>query len=145
MNPKQTIPVLAKLAPVLAAAGPPTIIGAAIGLGLLWLFSGNKKKTEPDTAMPTPQTSAPTLPAEISVAQTDSLASVPVRRSKRIRREDLAEALAYGARSMTRQETVAALQALGFGKTAAYKAISQDGRFSEFIEFAPDGLLQWKG
>ena len=66
-------------------------------------------------------------------------------KAKRIRREDLAEALAYGARSLTRQEAVTALQALGFGKTAAYKALSPDGRFAEFIEVAPDGLIEWKG
>lgn len=65
--------------------------------------------------------------------------------SKRIRREDVAEALAYGARSMTRQDAVAALQALGFGKTAAYKALSPDARFAEFLEVAPDGLMEWKG
>jgi len=64
---------------------------------------------------------------------------------KRIKREDIAAALAYGARSVPRGEAVAALQALGFHKTAAYRALSANGRFAEFIEIAPDGLIEWKG
>jgi len=46
---------------------------------------------------------------------------------------------------MTRHDAVAALHALGFGKAAAYKALSTDGRFAEFLQVAPDGLMEWKG
>lgn len=138
MNAKQTIPALAKFVPVLAAAGPPVLIGLAIGAGLLWLLSRSG-----ETASVAPVLEMPKAP-EPPLAETPP-PPLPVSRSMRVRREDVAEALAYGARSMTRQEAVAALQALGFGKTAAYKALSLDGRFAEFLEVAPDGLIEWKG
>ncbi|HEY0552239.1 MAG TPA: hypothetical protein VGF13_21745 [Verrucomicrobiae bacterium] len=143
MNPKETIPILVKLTPVLAAAGPPALIGVGVGVFLLWLFSGNKKQAPPEMPMPGPdiRTSIPVA----AVALTPAVSSPPLPRAKRIMREDLAEALEYGGRSMTRGEAVAALQALGFGKTAAYKALSPDGRFVGFIELAPDGLIGWKG
>jgi hypothetical protein len=51
----------------------------------------------------------------------------------------------YGERPFTRKEGVAALEAIGFRKTAAYKALAEDGRFASFIEFTPDGLIEWKG
>jgi len=57
----------------------------------------------------------------------------------------VAEALEYGEHAMTRTEAVAALQELGFQKTAAYKALSQEGRFAELLEHTPDGLIEWKG
>ena len=141
MNAKQAIPALAKLAPVLAAAGPPVLIGVAIGGVILWLLSRGNQSAAAEAPQPAPDVLPPTVIA--------ATAPVPVSNSpakaKRVRREDLAEALAYGARSMTRQEAVTALQSLGFGKTAAYKALSPDGRFAEFIEVAPDGLIEWKG
>ena len=46
MNPKQTVPLIAELSP-LAAAAPPLLIFAGIGLTLYWLFSGEKEK-KPD-------------------------------------------------------------------------------------------------
>ena len=148
MNPKETIPVLAKLAPVLAAAGPPALIGVAIGLGLLWLFSDNEKEETPEAPKPAPELppatvampSVPIVPPEAQAA-----APLPKAASRRITREDIAGALEYGARSVPRGEAVAALQALGFHKTAAYRALSANGRFAEFIEIAPDGLIEWKG
>lgn len=42
MNPKETI-ALAPAAAALAAAAPAIAVGAAIGLGLIWLFSDDKK------------------------------------------------------------------------------------------------------
>lgn len=69
----------------------------------------------------------------------------PTPASRLIMREDGAEALEYGARAMTRTEAVTALQALGFQKTAAYKALSPEGRFGELLEHTLDGLIEWKG
>jgi hypothetical protein len=60
-------------------------------------------------------------------------------------REDLAEALGYGARRLTRKEAVGALEAMGFRKTAAYKALTLDGKLGDLIEVTPDGLIEWKG
>jgi len=48
-----------------------------------------------------------------------------------------------GARGLTRIAAVAALKNLGFGKTAAYDALSENGRFSTSLHFAPDGIITW--
>jgi hypothetical protein len=149
MNPKETVPVLVKLAPVLAAAGPPALIGVVIGLGLLWLLSDNKKDETPQ-APPAPDLPPSTTQTEVlptPVMPPETQVNVPLRKpaSRRIAREDIAEALAYGARSVPRGEAVAALEARGFHKTAAYRALSANGRFAELIEIAPDGLIEWKG
>ena len=69
----------------------------------------------------------------------------PTAKAKRVTREDLAEALGYGSRSFTGKEAVTALEALGFGKTAAYKALAPGGKFGSLIEFYPDGLIEWLG
>ena len=137
MNAKQTIPALAKLAPLLATAGPPALIGVAVGAVLLWALS-NREKAEAAPATSEAPQSAPSVTAP-TVAPSEKAAK------RRIRRDDVAEALAYGARSVPRNEAVATLQSLGFHKTAAYKALSARGRFAEFIEIAPDGLIEWKG
>ena len=134
MNPNQTVPLAVALAPA-AAAAPPILIGAAIVLGLIWLFSD---KEEPSPAQ------QEEIPNPATPAEDES--DAPLRAAqRRIMREDLAEALAYGARSMTRQEVVAALQTLGFQKSAAYKAVSAEGRFAELIHYTMDGLLEWRG
>ncbi|HTX21603.1 MAG TPA: hypothetical protein VMD27_07085 [Candidatus Aquilonibacter sp.] len=48
-----------------------------------------------------------------------------------------------GARALTRPEAVAALKKLGFSKSAAYAALTPDGRFSAWLQFAPDGVITW--
>jgi len=73
--------------------------------------------------------------------------SLPVKRplpsnGRAITREDLA-AVFNGARGLTRTAAVSALKALGFGKTAAYAALSPDGRFSAWLQCAPDGIITW--
>jgi hypothetical protein len=35
------------------------------------------------------------------------------------------------------------LKKLGFGKTAAYAALTPNGRFSTWLQFAPDGIITW--
>jgi hypothetical protein len=34
---------------------------------------------------------------------------------------------------------------MGFRKTAAYKALTLDGKLGDLIEVTPDGLIEWKG
>jgi hypothetical protein len=140
MKPNQTVPLLTALAPAFAAA-PPLLIGGAIVLGVIWVLSDKDETTSPspwpspEKPAPVPSTSyAPPLPAR-----------QPKAASRRIVREDLAEALEYGARSLTRGEAVAALQARGYRKTAAYKALLIEGKFGDLLEYTPDGLIEWKG
>jgi hypothetical protein len=60
-----------------------------------------------------------------------------------ITREDMAKTFQPGA--LTRQAAVAKLKQLGFGQTAAYAALLPDGRFSAWLQFAPDGTITWNG
>jgi hypothetical protein len=78
----------------------------------------------PRAATETPQAVSETQPLNFPAVL--PVANVRPER-KRIRREDVAEALAYGVRGVPRGEAVAALRALGFHKTAAYKALSASG------------------
>jgi hypothetical protein len=48
MNPKQTVPLLVTLAPAIAAAAPPLLIGCGILLLLKWLSEDDKEK-QPET------------------------------------------------------------------------------------------------
>jgi hypothetical protein len=61
-----------------------------------------------------------------------------------VTREDLTAIFNRGTRALTRTAAVAALKALGFGKTAAYKALSMDGRFAPLLQFAPNGIITLK-
>jgi len=87
----------------------------------------------------------PPTPKEVRPVRLLLASTLPKSPMRRIMRDDVAEALAYGARPIPRSDAVAALQALGFQKTAAYKALSEDGRFGELIEHSQDGLVEWKG
>lgn len=130
MKPQETVPLLSTLAPAAVIAPPVVIVGAVVGLGLLWLLSREEEAetpTAPDNRQSPPPESKPALPV------------------KKVTREDLAEALAYGARRFTRKEAVEALQTLGFRKSSAYKALSPDGKFGSLIAFTPDGLIEWNG
>jgi hypothetical protein len=147
MNAKQTIPVLAKLAPVFAAAGPPVLFGAAIGVVVLWLLSGNEKSGSETDALPE-QPDVPSSAVKSAALISTTEPTEPVQQKvtrRRITRDDLASALEYGVRRIPRGEAVQALQSLGFGKTAAYKALSGGARFAGLIEQTEDGLIEWKG
>lgn len=138
MKPNQTVPLAVSLAPMLA---PPVLIGAAIGLGLVWLFS-EKKTSPPPTTI---ERSAPVTPASGETSAQTMVELKPKAANRRVTREDVAEALSYGGRAVPRSEAVAALQALGFKKTAAYNALLPNGRFSELLEHNSDGLIEWIG
>lgn len=129
MKPREAAPLLTTLAPIAAAAPPVLIVGAIVGIGL-WLLSRDEDKDAKPEAKQD-EDAPPTFK--------------PATKARRVAREDLAEALAYGAKRFTRKDAVAALEALGFRKTAAYKALARDGRFASMIELTPDGLIEWKG
>jgi hypothetical protein len=85
-----------------------------------------------------PPISVPLAP-KIPVTQALPL---PIKK-KFVTRNDLATVFQCGARALTRTAAVAALKNLGFGKTAAYAALTPDGRFSTWLQFAPDGIITW--
>jgi hypothetical protein len=70
---------------------------------------------------------------------------LPLLKRKFITRKDMETAFQHGARGMARTEAVAVLNGLGFGKSAAYEALSESGRFFAWLQFAPDGIITWKG
>src|SRR5208282_1311326 len=98
----------------------------------------------PPPAVPSvPKLSAPvSVPVAIPKIVTQALPS-PIKK-KFVTRQDLAAIFQRGARALTRTAAVAALKNLGFGKTAAYDALLENGRFSAWLQFAPDGIIAWK-
>lgn len=62
---------------------------------------------------------------------------------KFIARADMAVIFENGKRALSRPAAVTALRRLGFGKSAAYTALSPDGRFSGWLTCAPDGIISW--
>jgi hypothetical protein len=57
--------------------------------------------------------------------------------------EDIANVFHRGGRTLTRTAAVAALKSIGFGKSASYAALTPDGRFAAWLQFAPDGIITW--
>jgi hypothetical protein len=135
MNAKQTVPLIAA-GSVFAAAVPLLLIGGSAIVILAWLFSDDNKAPTP---LPDPQkaNALKILPDDPQPPFTD------VRRN--VTREDLSAIFNNGSRTLTRTAAVSALKQLGFGKTAAYKALSIDGRFASLLQFAPDGIITWQG
>ena len=120
-NISAEIPVKPTAAPVPVVITPPTV------------------PTAPKIPSPAPVPVAVMIPK--SVSQTPS---PPPIKKPGITREDVANVFQHGARALTRPAAVAALKKLGFGMTASYAALLPDGRFSAWLQFAPDGIIIWK-
>lgn len=167
MNPKKTVPLAVTLAPAIAVA-PAVIICGAVVLGIAYLIkghlkSGAEKQPETGPAKPEADTNAsrklaesaavreipvklsPSVPAKPVPVTLGAMSPVPAQPAakKIISRADLAAIFENGKRSMSRNDAVAVLKRLGFGKTAAYSATTPDGRFSAWLIFAPDGIISW--
>jgi hypothetical protein len=100
----------------------------------------------PPPAVPFVQkVSAPSpMPAAGAIPKITSQAlPLPPIKKKFVTRNDLATVFHHGARALTRTAVVAAFKQLGFGKTAAYDALSPGGRFSTWLQCAPDGIITW--
>ena len=121
-NISAEIPIKPTAAPVPAVITPPAV------------------PTAPKTASPAHVPVTVMIPK--SVSQTPS---PPPIKKPGITREDVANVFQHGARALTRPAAVAALKKLGFGMTASYAALLPDGRFSAWLQFAPDGIIIWKG
>jgi len=128
-------------------AVPSLALIVAIGAGLHWLLSDDDKTEQKPADVVAPPTKPSSALAELNMSAAPAFVprATPSATSKRVTREDLAEALAYGERSFTKKEAVAALESLGFRKTAAYKALSPDGKFVDLMEITTGGLIEWKG
>lgn len=146
MNPK-FIQIIAKVA-------PPLLLLTVAGLTIKSLFSTEEKKPETKSASKMPQKSVviPIIPPISSPATipadpifNDLPLNMPPQKRRIVLREDLARIFQHGAHSLYRMDAVAELQNLGFGKTAAYEALSPDGRFASWLKIAPDGVITWKG
>ena len=142
MKAQETAPLVTALAPAALLPQPVAIIGVVLCFGLLWLLSGEGKADETNSESEKP--SLDPDPPTVARTRTDAPpASTPATATKRVTREDLAEALAYGERRLSRKEAASALE--GLRKSAAYKAVAENGKFSTLIELTPDGLIEWKG
>lgn len=95
----------------------------------------NTVKTAPQISVPTQFT----FPAEKAAPE------IPIRATRKIiSRQDMANIFHRHTTGLTRKSAVAALTAMGFGKTAAYEAMAINGRFTSWLQFAPDGIITWK-
>lgn len=97
-------------------------------------------------AIPAVAKIAAPVPAPAAVIVPKIIAQAPLpspMKKKSVTRADMATIFQHGARTFTRTAAVSALKSLGFGKTAAYAALSPDGRFSAWLQFAPDGIIGW--
>jgi hypothetical protein len=92
----------------------------------------------PKIAAPVPVPAAVIVPKIVVSSPPPS----PIKK-KVVSREDMATVFQRGAKTLTRTAAVTALKSLGFGKTAAYAALSPDGRFSAWLHCAPDGIITW--
>ena len=99
----------------------------------------------PLSVSPVPKISAPApVPDAVPSPKIAAQTPTPPIKKKFVTREDLATIFDHGNRALTRPAAVAALKNFGFGKTAAYAALSPDGRFAAWLQCAPDGIITWK-
>lgn len=89
-------------------------------------------------AAPAPVSAAVIVPKIIAQAPLPS----PIKK-KSVTRANMATIFQRGARTLTRTAAVMELKKLGFGKTAAYAALSPHGRFATWLHCAPDGIITW--
>jgi hypothetical protein len=136
MKTKHTVPLIAA-GSTLAAAAPVLLIGGAAIVALTWLFSEDKKASIPSPEEWAKADALKIVPPDQQPPFTDNRPNVTPAH--------LTAIFNNGSRKLSRPAAVAALKSFGFGKTAAYKALSIDGRFASLLQFGPDGTIAWKG
>ncbi len=168
MNAKQAIQIITQAAPPLLIG-----VGIYYGLRWLFSADDKEKKpktapantgmkhcrkeTEAFVFRPVPaeipaKPAAASVPVVIPAFSVASVPKVPMTQApplgqikrKFITREEMIKVFSGDTHGLTRKSAVTALKALGFGKTAAYDALSPDGRFSTWLRLAPDGIISWK-
>jgi len=169
MKIKQTAPLvaaIASIAPVIAPAIPVILAGGAALLVLNWLFSDDKAKNKPGNTQQTNPESRDATEATGAAAQIPSVSAVKMRENaipigastnnvtiplpvpiqrNFITRENMETIFDGGKELLTRKEAIEALKRLGFGKTAAYAALSPTGRFGTWLRLGPNRILTWNG
>ena len=98
--------------------------------------------------LPVPPVSKVPSPAPVPVVPVTKvvISAPPMQpiKKKLLTRENMAAIFHRGAHTLTRKAAVEAMKNLGFGKTAAYAALSTNGRFASWLQIAPDGMITWK-
>lgn len=154
----QAISTAARIAPPLALV---LLAGVVIKALLFGEKSEQKPETTPVAVLPPPLTiplllppvvappTPPKPPESAPVSTVPLLEDLPEslmpKKRRLVLREDLAAIFNNGKRPLYRVEAVVELQRRGFGQTAAYKALSPDGRFASWMHIAPDGVITWNG
>ena len=148
--------------PTIPQTGSPAPIAVIIGLGvavIYWLCSADESKMEPEIQPANAGTEKNGKPVVVPVVSCPvSVQSEPKTnfstilkaespfpaqfKRKKIRRKNMEIIFRQGELNLT--EAVSALKGLGFGKSAAYEALSVSGQFSAWLKFAPDGMISWK-
>ena len=156
----------------MVAATPAVAAAAAIGLVLLWLtadekctkadgksgllddFFGSKKpESESSASISTPSAAGfaavgdePSSPGETETPAAPMLSSVASFSGNQpsVSRDALAAIFEQGTKRMSRKAAVTALMARGIKQTAAYKALRDDGRFTDCLEVGDDGLMTYR-
>lgn len=109
----------------------------------------NRKSTvdpvvsEPISAPPEPEIHFPAILTAAIPLTTDATQFPARHKRKRITSENMATIFRHGSRKLNLTTAVAELKGLGFGKTAAYEALSTNGQFSAWLRFTPDGIITW--
>jgi hypothetical protein len=160
MNGKRTVAFMAAILPFL-------LIGGLIFLVVKSLISAkatekkpeiepmdagtenNRKPTvvsvvsEPISVQLVPEIPLPAILTDIIPATMDKTQFPPLYKRKRITRENMVAIFRHGSRKLNLTNAVAELKGLGFGKSAAYEALSANGQFSAWLQFEPDGIITW--
>jgi hypothetical protein len=159
MNAKQTVSLVAAGAKI-PGLGPWIVVGGLVIAGIVYFSQDKKPKTAPKVPpLPPPDPSnfdqntaenrgfppeSTEKPSQPIIAPIPEELPPPLPSKKPIIfREDIARIFHDGTRALYRKDAVAELQNLGFGKTAAYEALSTNGRFRAWLQIAPDGIITW--
>jgi hypothetical protein len=140
----------APAAPPRLASVIPSVSGGNSGQNACIPPNSAKKNTVPPPLPPVMINPVPTVPEKTVpppsvIPALKAAPEIPLpARKKFITLENMANVFHRGANTLTRKAAVAALRKLGFGKTAAYDALSPDGRFATWLQYAPDGIILWK-
>ena len=127
------------LIPVVAQIAPPLFLIALVGIAAKEIFFRDDK-TLADGLNPIKAAAGNSRPLPSHIVPEKY--KIPVKRIY-IQRKHLKAIFQDGKMQFSRKAAAEHLQRLGFGKSAAYEALSPSGRFATWLRFAPDGVISW--